>query len=145
MERKPEPPAPARRSGPVTYLGSGTSFEGEIRAQGDVQIDGEVKGMIHSKEGCVTIGADAKIEAELVVRDVVISGLVEGNVDATGKVEIRSGGILRGDLRTQRIQIDDGAAMAGKVHMGEDRLARESVPVHRPVTVRPDSKPEAAA
>ena len=144
-ERRAEPPAPARRSELLTYLGSATTFDGELRAQGDLKIDGKLKGVIHSKEGCLTIGAEANIEADLVVRDVIIAGLVEGNVDASGKVEIRPGGTLRGDLRTQCIQIHDGAVMVGSVNMGEDRLASEPVPARKPAMAKVTRKPEAAA
>jgi len=144
-ERRTEPPAPTRRSEQLTYLENSTTFDDELRAQGDLMIDGKFKGVIHSKEGCLTIGGEANIEADLVVRDVIIAGLVEGNVDASGKVEIRPGGILRGDLRTQRIQIHDGAVMVGNVNMGEDRLASESVPVRKPVMAKVAAKPEAAA
>ena len=138
--------APARRLPPLNYLGNGTAFEGETRTQGDLKIDGEVMGVIHHQDGCLTIGADAKVEADLVVRDVVINGLVEGNVDASGKVEIHAGGAMRGDLRAQRIQIHDGAVMVGMVDTGEDRLAGKSPPLPKraPAKVQP-KKPGAVA
>ena len=144
-ERRTEPPAPARCSELLTYLGDSTILDGELRAQGDLKIDGKLKGVIHSRDGCLTIGAEANIEADLVVRDVIVAGLVEGNVDASGKVEICPGGTLRGDLRTQRIQIHDGAVMIGSVNMGEDRLASKSVPVRKPAMAKVSPKPEAAA
>jgi cytoskeletal protein CcmA (bactofilin family) len=143
--QRTEPPAPARRSESLTYLGSSTTFNGELHAQGDLKIDGKVKGMIHSEEGCLSIGPEASIEADLVVRDVIIAGLVQGNVDASGKVEIRTGGTLRGDLRTQRVQMHDGAVMVGGVNMGEDLLASESAPVRKPAMAKVAPKPEASA
>ncbi len=102
--------------------------------------------MIHHQDGCLTIGTDAKVEADLVVRDVVITGLVEGNVDASGKVEIHPGGTLHGDLRARRIQIHDGAVVVGNVNMGEDWITSESpaLPKRAPAKVTP-KKPESAA
>ena len=146
QQRNAEPEVPARRLPPLNYLGDAAAFEGALRAQGDLKIDGDVEGVIHQQEGCLTIGADAKVEADLVVRDVVIAGLVVGNVDAAGKVEIHAGGILRGDLRTRRIHIHDGGVVIGNVDMGEDRIAGVSDPLPKrtPAKVAPKN-PEAAA
>jgi cytoskeletal protein CcmA (bactofilin family) len=142
----PEPEAHARRLPRLNYLGDATAFEGQLRAQGDLKIDGDVEGVVHQQEGCLTIGADAKVEADLVVRDVVIAGLVVGNVDASGKVEIHAGGTLRGDLRTRRIHIHDGGVVIGNVDMGEDRIAGQSDPLPKrtPAKVAPKN-PETAA
>ncbi|MHC4178619.1 MAG: bactofilin family protein [Planctomycetota bacterium] len=139
-------PAPARHSAALDYLGNATTFEGELRAQGDLKIDGEVEGVIHYQEGCLTIGAETRVEADLVVRDLAIAGLVEGSVDASGTVEIYAGGILHGDLRARRIHLQDGAVIIGKVDMGEDLIAVESAPIPKraPAKATP-KKPEAAA
>jgi cytoskeletal protein CcmA (bactofilin family) len=141
-----EAPVYARDSAVLDYLDDATSFEEELRVQGDSKLGDEVEGVLHHRDGCLTIGAEAIVEADLVVRDVVIAGLVKGNVDASGVAEIHASGVLHGDLRTRRIHIHEGGVVVGVVHVGEDRIAGESDPLPKraPARVAPE-KPEAAA
>lgn len=141
-----EAPLFARDLVMLDHLDDATSLAEELRVQGDPKPGSEVEGVIHHRDGCLTIGAEARVEADLVVRDVVIAGLVKGNVDASGVVKIHASGILHGDLRTRRIQIHEGGVVIGAVHVGEDRILGESTPLPRraPARVAP-KKPDTAA
>ena len=141
-----EAPLYAHNSAMLDHLDDATSFAEEFRVQGDSKPGSEVEGVIHHQDGCLTIGAEARVEADLVVRDVVIAGLVKGNVDASGVAEIHASGILHGDLRTRRIHIREGGVVVGVVNVGEDRIAGDSTPLPKraPVKVAP-VKPDTAA
>ena len=103
----------------TTFLGNGVRFEGDIRTRGDLKINGQMQGRIHSREGVVVLGADAKIKAKVALRDFVVAGSFEGTVESARKIEVRSTGRLHGDLCTRRLLLEEGAIVEGKVHMKE--------------------------
>ncbi len=65
----------------------------------------------------LTIGPNAEVAADLSARDVLVLGKVQGNVVATGRVELRSGCHLEGDIRALRLAIEDNAVFHGKVDL----------------------------
>lgn len=104
-------------------LGSDTRFEGAIRFTGTLRIDGIVVGDILSDPGSGTVlvvNKHATVEGNIVSDSVLISGRVEGNIDALERVEIFQAGYLKGDVRTGDIMIEGGAEFEGYCHM-QDR------------------------
>ena len=63
----------------------------------------------------LTIGPTAAIEADLVARNVTISGKVKGNVMGVAKVELKATGSIEGDVTAPSFVMDLGGALAGKV------------------------------
>lgn len=100
-----------------TVLGKSITVRGEIIGSEDLTIDGIVDGSITLTESRLTIGANANVKANLQVHDVIILGSCEGNTTATGRVELRKGGTLLGDLTAARLSIEDSATMRGNVSL----------------------------
>ena len=100
-----------------TVLGKSITVRGEIIGSEDLTIDGIVDGTITLSESRLTVGANANVKADLKVHDAVILGRCEGTTMATGRVELRKGGTLLGDLTAARLSIEDGAMMRGKVSL----------------------------
>ncbi len=100
-----------------TILGKSITVRGEIVGSEDLTIDGQVAGTISLTESRLTVGANAKVLADLQVHDAVIVGHCEGVTTASGRVELRKGGVLLGDLTAARLSIEDGATMRGKVSL----------------------------
>jgi cytoskeletal protein CcmA (bactofilin family) len=100
-----------------TVLGRSITVRGEIIGSEDLTVDGKIDGSITLTESRLTIGPHAEVRADLKVHDVVIQGSCEGNITATGRVEVRKGGSLMGDLSAARLSMEDGAAMRGKVSL----------------------------
>jgi len=98
-------------------IGKDTEFNGQMRFQGAVRIDGRLTGDVESEEGILIIGETAKIEAEIRTNTVLISGEVKGNIQATGRIEIHSTGMLFGDLKTPVLVINEGATFEGQSQM----------------------------
>jgi cytoskeletal protein CcmA (bactofilin family) len=98
-----------------TVLGRSIIIKGEISGSEDLTIDGKVDGVINVTQSRLTIGPNAEVRAELKVHDAVVLGRCEGNVVATGRVELRKNSALMGDVAAARLSIEDGAAMRGKV------------------------------
>jgi cytoskeletal protein CcmA (bactofilin family) len=90
---------------------------GEVKGSEDLLLDGRVEGTVDLGENRLTIGPNAQIAADLSARDVLIMGHVQGNVVATGRVELRSGCNLEGDIKAMRLAIEDNAVFHGKVDL----------------------------
>ena len=104
-------------------LGSSLQVKGDITGTEDLLIEGSVEGLIQLDERKLTVGAAAKVTADINARDVVVYGSVKGNVRATGRIEIKRDGSIIGNLTTAQIMIEDGADFKGSIEI--DRSAAE--------------------
>jgi len=107
----------------MALLGSSLQIKGEITGTEDLLIDGLVEGRIHLDERKLTVGATAKVTADIDARDVVVYGYLKGNVRAQGRVEIKKDGAIIGNLTTAQIMIEDGAGFKGTIEI--DRSVAE--------------------
>ncbi len=89
--------------------------EGKIESEVFVRIDGHIKGDLFIREGLI-IGEDGLIEGNITTREVVIYGHVNGTIKAES-IEIKSSGKLFGEIHTQTLQVEKGAAYTGSVNM----------------------------
>ncbi len=97
-----------------TVLTADCEFKGALAFSGELQLHGRLEGTIESEGGSLTIGEEAVIKAEIRVNDVQIHGKVQGNVYATGRIELRGKAEVYGDLHTNRLAIDDGVVFVGR-------------------------------
>src|SRR6201987_1063289 len=103
-------PYPATTSsGSTARLGASLHVKGEITGNEDLAIDGTVEGLVHLEDRKLTIGASAKVTADIIAREVAVYGNVKGNLRARDRIEIKKDGSVVGDLTTARIMIEDGA------------------------------------
>ena len=98
-------------------LGSSLHVKGEITGSEDLLIDGSVEGLIQLDERKLTVGASAKLTADIIAREVVVYGSVKGNLRAKDRIEIKKDGSVNGDLTTARIMIEDGAYFKGSIEI----------------------------
>ena len=121
--------APARRAdssmvGEInTLLGRGSEFEGKLTFEGTVRIDGTLKGEVFSDDVLI-VGEGARVEAEIDVGEIIIQGMVVGNIRAKRSIEILTPGRVKGDLSTPSLQIDKGVIFEGRCFM--EGLAEKS-------------------
>ena len=90
---------------------------GEVKGQEDLVVDGRVEGTVSLAENRLTIGPNANVAADLAAKDVLVLGRVQGNVIASGRVELRAGCNLEGDIRALRLAVEDNAVFRGKVDL----------------------------
>ncbi len=115
-----------------TVIGKDTSFKGSIRAKGLIRIDGGMEGDIIT-QGDVVVGEGGQVCAEIKARNVAVAGRFEGNLEAEGKLEIRSSGIVIGCVKTNGLLIDD-AVLSGEVEMKrKDQVIKPVLKVETPV------------
>jgi cytoskeletal protein CcmA (bactofilin family) len=100
-------------------LGSSASFEGRLKTEGNVRVDGYFDGAIETT-GNVIIGEAAKITADIVANNVQVWGAVKGNIRASGRLEILPSGRVWGDIDVSSLLIDEGGIFRGdRVTIGD--------------------------
>jgi cytoskeletal protein CcmA (bactofilin family) len=98
-------------------IGKSVEIRGEVKGSEDLIVDGRLEGTITLAEGRLTIGATANVAADLTAKDVLILGHVQGNIVAGGRVELRAGCAVEGDIRALRLSVEDNAVFRGKVDL----------------------------
>ena len=98
------------------FLGAGTTYQGKLNFQGAVRVDGNFIGEIFS-EGTLIVGKEAKVQGQVRVGQLVLSGQVEGEVLAVKKVVLHKTAVLLGSLSTPSLVIEEGAKIEGEVTM----------------------------
>lgn len=101
----------------VVNIGKSVVIKGELNGSEDLTIEGQVEGKIELKDHVLTIGPNGKIKAQVFAKALIVLGEVNGNVNATEKVEIRDGGSVDGDIISPRVAIAEGAHFRGSVDM----------------------------
>lgn len=99
-----------------TLIGEGTHFEGKIRSEAGIRIEGHLTGDI-TCSGDVTIGENGKADSHISARHVIIAGQVTGNVTATGTLTIKATGKLLGNLTAKELSIESGGVFQGNSKM----------------------------
>ena len=127
---EPEPIS-TRSTGPAA-LGKNVTIKGQIFAREDLMIDGEVEGTVECQEHRLTIGPNARVQAGLKAREIVIHGSIQGNVDATDKIDIKKEAKLVGDIKTSRIVIEDGAYFKGSIDISKATATKVAPPPAQP-------------
>lgn len=110
----------------LARIGKTVVIRGEIKGSEDLIIDGHVEGTVTLSENRLTIGPNANVKADLAARDVLILGHVQGNIVATGRVELRAGCAVEGDVRATRLAVEDNAVFRGKVDLTQGAKSAES-------------------
>ena len=98
-----------------TTIGNAVKIVGQIFTNEDLCVDGDIEGTIESQESTITIGPRGRVQATIQARDVVILGQVQGNVEASVKVDLRKDAQLVGDITSSRVSIEEGAFFNGKI------------------------------
>jgi cytoskeletal protein CcmA (bactofilin family) len=100
-----------------THIGRSVTIHGDLTGEEDLLFDGTLEGSVNLASGMLTIGPNAHVKGDLTVRDLVVYGVVEGNVRATNKIELRQSAKLTGDLTASRLSIEESASVKGRVEL----------------------------
>lgn len=103
--------------GPMnTLLGKGSSFNGSLKVEGGIRIDGQVEGQVETS-GTLVIGKEGILKAEIKAKDAIIGGKVTGNITAANKIELQSGAHYSGDIKCRGLIIDSDVFFDGTSKM----------------------------
>lgn len=98
----------------------GTHIEGDIKSQGNIRIDGEVKGTIQTK-GRLVIGPTGKVEGEIVCENGDIEGTFVGKINVKQLLSLKATSKLSGDIITDKLSIESGSDFIGSCSMGKSQ------------------------
>jgi cytoskeletal protein CcmA (bactofilin family) len=108
-------------------VGKAVKIVGQIFSKEDLYVDGEIEGTVEALEHKLTIGPHGTVHAGIKAREVVALGSIQGNVEASDKIEIHKEAKLVGDIRTARIIIEDGAYFKGSIDIVKPEPAKPAI------------------
>jgi len=113
---KPQPRVEPAQKVSGTVLGKSVTIIGDIASEEDFTMDGNIRGFVDMPGSRLTIGPNGTLDSQgIKAREVVVSGIVHGNIEAGEKVLVHSNAELVGDVRTPGIVIEDGARFKGAI------------------------------
>lgn len=116
----------------TTILGVGSHFDGLLTFRGSARVDGVLTGTIQAT-GRLEIGPEAHVRAQIEVDELIVEGLIEGDVRVRERAELRATGKVVGSLSVPRVQIAEGGILQGQCRMpGADRAESAAAPPLEP-------------
>jgi cytoskeletal protein CcmA (bactofilin family) len=113
-------PAPLPVSPRATAcLSQGLRIKGEITGSEDLFVDGQIEGRLNLSNASVTIGPNGNVKADVTAREVIVRGRIEGKIIGREKVHLWNTANVSGEVQTERLVIEDGATLCGKVEAGK--------------------------
>ncbi len=101
----------------VNMIGAGTIITGDVQSKGDIRVDGTLKGSVNT-EGKVVLGKDGVIEGDVICKDADISGTIKAKITVSQLLSLKATAKLNGDIVTNKLSIEPGAAFTGSCSMG---------------------------
>ncbi|NNC90181.1 MAG: polymer-forming cytoskeletal protein [Akkermansiaceae bacterium] len=101
----------------TNVLAQGMEITGTIKFSNDMIIDGKIDGEIISDKGKVTIGENARIKGDVKAGEVKMFGKVEGKI-VSERCELKQNSELKGDIKTKKLQMEEGALLSGRMETG---------------------------
>ena len=116
-------------------ISQGIRIKGEITGSEDLFVDGHVEGKLNLANGSLTVGPNGSVSADVFAREVVVRGRVDGKIVGRERVQLWSTGQVIGEVQTQRLAIEDGAMLRGKVETG--RMPDKNSETHKAASSSP--------
>ena len=113
-------------------LGPDAEVNGKLSFATPTRIEGRLTGQIKASDVLV-VGPHARIEASVEASELIVMGEIQGEVRASGRVEICSGGKVFGDVQTKTLVIREGAVFEGYCRMAQRAVpATDALPTSVP-------------
>jgi cytoskeletal protein CcmA (bactofilin family) len=103
------------------HIGKSVKITGELSGSEDLYVDGQVEGTINLLQNSLTVGPNGQLRADIHAKGIVVQGKVEGNIEAFERAELTKSAIVVGDVATQRMVVEEGAYLKGKVDMQAEK------------------------
>ncbi len=107
------------RSENVSVIGPTLIFKGDLIADEDLVIEGQVEGTIAHHKKDLTVGKQGRVKADLHANSIIVEGELVGDIHGDEVVLLASGADVTGNIFCRRIVIEDGARFNGKIDMKE--------------------------
>ena len=108
-----------------TLISEGSIFDGNLKAPSFARIDGQITGDVMVDEGLI-IGEKGSIQGNIITKEMVVYGTVNGNLQVNS-LEIKASGKITGEIRTQTLEVENGAVYNGSLSMTQNnKLAQNN-------------------
>jgi cytoskeletal protein CcmA (bactofilin family) len=101
----------------ISIIAPGMRIIGNCETDGTVRVEGTVEGGISAGKA-VVVGKQGRVAGDITTQDAVISGRVEGRLEAASRLELQATCHIEGEVYTRRMQLEEGAVLNATVHMG---------------------------
>ncbi len=100
----------------INLISNGTDITGDIKSNGDIRIDGTLRGNLNTK-GKVVIGITGKVSGEVICKNSEVSGIVEGKISVGQLLNLKASSKILGDIATSKLSVEPGAIFSGNCKM----------------------------
>ncbi len=122
----------------ISLIAGGMNIVGDCETDGTIRIEGRVEGSVRAGKS-VVVGRGGEVVGDIITQDAIISGRVSGNIAAESRLELQATCDIQGEIRSRRVQLDEGARFNGQIHMEDSSGSRTVKQPERPLT--PASEP----
>jgi cytoskeletal protein CcmA (bactofilin family) len=107
-------------------ISQGIRIKGEVTGSEDLFLDGHFEGKLNlTNNASVTIGPNGEVKADILAREVIVRGRVDGKIMGRERIQLWSTSNVAGDLQTERLSIEDGAVLRGRVEIETGRPIKQ--------------------
>ena len=107
------------------FVGNGTTLQGEASFKGMLRVDGHLSGQVKSEGGTLIIGNNGQVDADIEVAVATIHGTVNGDINASQRLELGRAAKVNGNIQTPSLVIEQGAVFEGSCRMVQQKAAME--------------------
>lgn len=100
-----------------TMIGAGTIITGDLESNGDIRIDGTLKGNLKGKAKII-VGAGGVVEGNVEGLQADIMGHVTGTIKVQELLFLHGKTQVNGDIYAGKLQVEPTAVFNGNCHMG---------------------------
>lgn len=111
-------------SGRAAVIGPRIKIDGDVTGEENLVIEGEVKGSVDLKQYRVDVGPSGRVKADIDAKIVKVDGTVQGDIVATEMATISRTGNVRGNIKSPRMTLEDGAKFKGSIDMDPEEASR---------------------
>jgi cytoskeletal protein CcmA (bactofilin family) len=102
--------------GDTGVIAANSRWHGALHAQGSLHIYGHAEGEL-TAERDIWVAAGAEVDATVHATNLIVAGTVGGIVVCVGRLEVRAGGLVSGDVTAPSLVVHDGATLTGTLRM----------------------------
>jgi len=107
-----------------TLISEDCILDGNLKAPAFARIDGQVTGDVMVDEGLI-LGEKGSISGNVITKEMVVYGCITGNLQVNS-LEIKASGKITGEIRTQTLQVENGAVYNGCLSMTQNNKLAQS-------------------
>lgn len=99
----------------ATIIGAETRAQGTLTSEEDITVYGDFEGEIFCKAGTVTIAKNASVQARIESANLIVSGVLDGEISCTELVELQSSAKFTGTIVCRDLLSAQGAKLQAKI------------------------------